>query len=734
MRKKLLSIFIAAVMILAMVPATAFAAAEPVANVEIDGITTTYNSAGDAWNAAISASEATLTVYSDFGTDSTYVVPTGCTIILDLSNSYTAWTTSSSNSVFVVNGNLTIKNSSSAGIYTSSSTVDAVIVVNDGGELELESVTVTNNSVGGILVKDGGTATLTDCTVTNNDAYGIKVEDGGELTLDTVEVTSNDGGGLVIAGTAEITGSNITGNYALFTSEVPGITVENGGEVTISDSTVSGQDVSEGILVESGGTLTLDTVTVTGNNWGISISGDAEIKSSTVTSNLADGILLKTGGTLAISGETTVQSNASGGIEVQSGTEFNISGLLKVTGNGSSYHGNVYLKSDALITLVELESGSSIGVTTEDDPTNNAVQITTAETNTTYYQEAVDEGYITSDGGYEVVANDTGKYVQLGRSAATYTVTWLDGDGNTLDTETYNYGDTPSYTGSTPTKTATAQYTYTYDGGWTPTIVAVTEDATYTATFTEATNQYTVTFNSNGGSSVSSQTIEYGKTIDEPSSPTKSEYTFSGWYSDADLTDKWNFSSDTVTETTTLYAKWTKKSSSSGGSSYSLDETTGSSSSDDDDDNTTSTTPSADTSSIFKDLSTSHTYYDAIMKAYGLGYMVGISEDTFAADGYLTRGMAAQILWNLAGNPEPENVAPFLDVTSDAWYAKAVAWAYEQGLIIGYDYIHFGPNDYVTTEQFNIMLAKYKGEVAPAYTGDSPYATRGWVAYMITAE
>ena len=42
-------------------------------------------------------------------------------------------------------------------------------------------------------------------------------------------------------------------------------------------------------------------------------------------------------------------------------------------------------------------------------------------------------------------------------------------------------------------------------------------------------------------------------------------------------------------------------------------------------------------------------------------------------------------------------ISPFLDVTSDAWYAKAVAWAYENKIISGYDSTTFGPDDYVTT-------------------------------------
>ena len=111
--------------------------------------------------------------------------------------------------------------------------------------------------------------------------------------------------------------------------------------------------------------------------------------------------------------------------------------------------------------------------------------------------------------------------------------------------------------------------------------------------------------------------------------------------------------------------------------------------------------------------------------------MVGMSENTFAPDGFLTRGMAAQIIWNIAGNPEPSDVSPFLDVTSDMYYAKAVAWAYERGIVLGYNITKFGPDDFVTIEQFDIMMAKYNGEAVAPYTGVSPNATRGYVASRI---
>ena len=83
-------------------------------------------------------------------------------------------------------------------------------------------------------------------------------------------------------------------------------------------------------------------------------------------------------------------------------------------------------------------------------------------------------------------------------------------------------------------------------------------DMTFT---TSATPKYAVLFNSNGGSVVSSiSNITTGSTISAPTAPTRTGYTFGGWYKDVGLTDDWVFATDTVTTDTTLFAKWTANS------------------------------------------------------------------------------------------------------------------------------------------------------------------------------
>ena len=78
--------------------------------------------------------------------------------------------------------------------------------------------------------------------------------------------------------------------------------------------------------------------------------------------------------------------------------------------------------------------------------------------------------------------------------------------------------------------------------------------------------EYTVTFNTNGGSAVDSQKVKENQKAKEPTAPTKENNTFVGWYSDSELTTEYNFDT-AVTENMTLYAKWEEGKASGGGGS-----------------------------------------------------------------------------------------------------------------------------------------------------------------------
>ncbi len=86
---------------------------------------------------------------------------------------------------------------------------------------------------------------------------------------------------------------------------------------------------------------------------------------------------------------------------------------------------------------------------------------------------------------------------QFSSAPRQYKIIWKDGDGNTLKDQNINYGTTPVYSGNTPTKSEDSTYYYRYNGTWSPEIVPVAGDATYTAQFDSI---YGIAYSANGGS------------------------------------------------------------------------------------------------------------------------------------------------------------------------------------------------------------------------------------------
>ena len=113
-------------------------------------------------------------------------------------------------------------------------------------------------------------------------------------------------------------------------------------------------------------------------------------------------------------------------------------------------------------------------------------------------------------------------------------ITWKNWDGTTLKTDSVEYGTKPNYTGSTPTKPSTVEYKYEFNG-WDKTVANATGDVTYVATFKSIKNKYTVTWKNWDGTTLKTDSVEYGTTPSYTgSTPTKPstvecQYEFKGW-------------------------------------------------------------------------------------------------------------------------------------------------------------------------------------------------------------
>ena len=122
--------------------------------------------------------------------------------------------------------------------------------------------------------------------------------------------------------------------------------------------------------------------------------------------------------------------------------------------------------------------------------------------------------------------------------------------------------------------------------------------------------------------------------------------------------------------------------------------------------------PTTDVSDLFSDIAPDAWYKDAVQYAYDNGLMTGVSATEFAPEQTTTRAMIVSILARLEGVTTAE-AAGFADVDDNDWYATAVNWAANVGVVNGYEDNTFQPNTAITREQLAAILmnyAAYKGE------------------------
>jgi uncharacterized repeat protein (TIGR02543 family) len=147
-------------------------------------------------------------------------------------------------------------------------------------------------------------------------------------------------------------------------------------------------------------------------------------------------------------------------------------------------------------------------------------------------------------------------FVRTVSKDAKQTVSFDSQGGSAVNSITASYND--AIKSPTPTKTGYTFLGWYKDASGTQAWNFATDKVTASTTLYAkwGINKYTVTFNSNGGSSVATKTGNYDSVIAKPANPTRKGYVFVGWYKDAALKTAWNFTTDKVTANTTLYAKW----------------------------------------------------------------------------------------------------------------------------------------------------------------------------------
>ena len=260
--------------------------------------------------------------------------------------------------------------------------------------------------------------------------------------------------------------------------------------------------------------------------------------------------------------------------------------------------------------------------------------------------------------------------------SAQYTLSFVTNGGSAIASVTAAGGTTINLGSYKPTRSG-----YTFEGWYADAAltisvknVTLTSDMTVYAKWVEADDvgdidkdaDYTLTFESNGGTPVASITAKWGTVIDLGKYRTiKIGYTFAGWYVDAELTQP--VSGVTLTSDMTVYAKW-----------------------------------------VATDIP------DQFVKYPHIAYIIGYQDGTVMPEANITRAEVAMIFYRImTAEVREEGYAAtnsFSDVEEGAWYNEAVSTLANMGIIKGYEDGTFRPNRTITRAEFATIAARYISE------------------------
>lgn len=456
------------------------------------------------------------------------------------------------------------------------------------GKFELKGGTISKNSTpflagGGVNVYSNAEMVITDGTISGNEA--------------------NEAAGIRVVGTLTMNGGTVKENCA---KPIYDVTAQRGKENNNGGGVSVGKDATfimnagliqnntakygAGISTWQAKRFEIHGGEISGNRTENMTYSKGDSQKETVNGTYGAGINLGGNTTLLITGGKIINNTANqygGGINVPVGNRVQISGTPVITGNTANNEANnVYLRHDSktngnsVIDLTgKLESGSVIGVKTEQTPTasmNTSIQITSGEDGTAYYNGAA--RYFIPDVATVIAkANDSEKYVELAYTADTYHKVTLNlthataTGGLTTQVKANNH-----YSAAVMADTGYTLPDVKPDGltgydlinnGTTASIAinSVSKDATIT--LEAVPNHYTVQFNANGGSG----TMDTKRMTYDTSEPltantfTKAGYNFAGWSDSEDGAVKYpdGTSVKNMTAenggTVILYAVWTEK-------------------------------------------------------------------------------------------------------------------------------------------------------------------------------
>lgn len=621
-----------------------------------------------------------------------------------------------STGVLYLNEGAVIENCSST-VASEGGGVTAIgTVVVNGGIIRNNTKNMTNGG-GGVQLPSGssGSFTMNYGAISNNTANtsnsyagGIIAFGSGTININGGEISGNScatyGGGISIGNTVtlNITGGKIYGNTAA--TNGGGVYAATGsGGVTLN---ISGGEISDntsgtyggGVYVGQNATANITGGKIAGNT---AINGGGLYLTSTVAGkafavsncDISDNKASNGGGVYLYStaaiptsimlSNCTVSANKAtthgGGLYGSTGSSINITDS-NIRGNAATSNGGgVYAADLAKLTTNNVtfqKNKASTGyrwtvdVNSSDPTVKSYSEMHTANIVDTTYTVPFTNAYNNYDVNFAY-----GESIKAADLIISYNP---NGGTGGLDVTGFEYGEMHTVLSADAAGVAKSGLEF---AGWNTQAnasgaaysagesITVTGDLTLYALWSEPSPSpppsFTVTFNSVGGSSVSSQTVASGGKVIKPDDPTKTDYDFAGWYTEAEYTNAWDFASDTVSSDITLYAKW----------------------------------------------SLAEIVLPPLPEETHVRYIYGYPDGTVRPVRALTRAEAAAIVYHLTDDPDKDApiASEFSDITPGHWYYREVAYVGNRNLMAGFSDGTFRPDDPVTESEFLVIVSALEG-------------------------
>ncbi|MED4555314.1 InlB B-repeat-containing protein [Lysinibacillus capsici] len=316
------------------------------------------------------------------------------------------------------------------------------------------------------------------------------------------------------------------------------------------------------------------------------------------------------------------------------------------------------------------------------------------------------------------VTENTTLYAKWEKVATQYTLDFETNGGSTVVSQKVTE-DTLAIKPANPIK---AGYEFagwymdpTFTTPWNFTTDKITQNTTLYAKWENAVAQYTVDFETNGGSAVASQTVTKDTLATKPVNPTKAGYIFTGWYKDINLTIPWDFSKDVVKANLTLYAHWVTGGSTGGGGSISPnpapipeptipikpqpkpEEPT--------DPQPTESAPQQESDIIFSDISQEHWAWTMIQEMARQGIITGYQDGSFKPNAPIQRQHVALMLTRALELEPKKEAFIFEDIPESHLYFEEIKQVQQAGLFDGIDG-NFQPKSNMTRSQMAKVLVE----------------------------